>query len=407
MGYFNLEILRSKARKEKQSEDGKTVYEICPSFTLYERYGKSYVVVDERDENGKPLNISPGVNEDGKPLKDAELVDLIQTTASWEGEGTKNRELIRYQISPFSRIPAVRFLCYVDETYDTGFGDGESLEGLQGAINDNFNLAFYRTSLATKPHFLGRKWSGIPEKIKIHSENVTMLEDITNDLKELVIQDNPSGAMVMHQGLETQFDRVTGSGPSQMAAETQRRETATVGAIMQQNSNIRMGLKNLNFEFIGFTEFYNMLLMLVNDLMLPETLEGILGEMAFVYNPKRKDKFKPVTQALETEEGKQFKIKTWQTLAGQIISMGALNPKTPMVLNYIMGQVLELMGGSFKAFKKFMFEEDPNEIMQWLMLTGNKGMMGAPPAQGQNPNPTQNQTGLPMTPQQQIPQGMM
>ena len=55
MGYFNLEILRSKARKEKQSEDGKTVYEICPSFTLYERYGKSYVVVDERDENGKPF----------------------------------------------------------------------------------------------------------------------------------------------------------------------------------------------------------------------------------------------------------------------------------------------------------------------------------------------------------------
>lgn len=406
MGYFNLEVLRSKARKEKQSKDGKTIIETIPSFTIYERYGKGYAIIEERDENGKPLKISPGIGEDGKPVKEAELVDLIQTAASWESDTVKNKELIRYQISPFSKIPAVRFLCYVDEIRDTGFGDGEALLGLQGAINDNFNLAFYRTSLATKPFFKGKKWSGVPDKIHVHSEEVCLLEDPVNDLTEFQIQDNPQGAMIMNQGMSNHFDRITGASPPIMAAETQRRETATMGSIMQQNANIRMGLKNLTFEFIGFAELYNMLLMLVNDFMLPQTLEGLLGEMAFVYNPKRKDKFKPVTQALETEESKQFKIKTWQTIIGQLVSIGASNPRTPMVINYAIGQVLELMGSTYKAFGKFAFEEDPNKIMEWLMLTGNKGMMGAPPQAGVNPNPAQNQFGMGMTPQEQMPRGM-
>ena len=405
MGYFNLELLRSKARTERQDKNEKKVFEIYPSFTLYERYGKSYAMVEERDEKGRPIKISPGIDEDGKPLKEAELIDLIQTTASWEKEGVKNRELIRYQASPFSKIPAVRFLCYVDEIYDTGFGDGESLVGLEGAVNDNFNLAFYRTSLATKPFFKGKKWAGLPDKVKVHSEEIMLLENL-EDLQEFQIQDNPQGSMVIHQGLSTQFDRVTGAAPPIMGDSTNRRETATMGSIMQQNANIRMGLKNLNFEFIGFTELYNMILMLCNDFMLPQTLEALLGESAFAYNPKRKDKFKPVTQALETEEGKQFKIKMWDMIASKVIQMGATNPKTPMVMNYIMGQVLELMGSSYKAFSKFAFEEDPQKIMEWLMLTGSKGMMGAPPQGSPNPNPTQNQMGMPMTPQELGPRGM-
>ena len=406
MGYFNLDLLKSKARKERQSKDGKSVYEVYPSFTLYERYGKGYAIVDERNEKGKLVRVSPGIDEDGKQLDKAELVDLIQTTASWDSTDGKSSVLIRYQASPYSKIPAVRFLCYVDELMDTGFGDGESLVGLQGAINDNFNLAFYRTSLATKPFFKGKKWAGIPDRIKVHSEEVTMLEDM-NDLAEFQIQDNPNGAMVMHQGLSNQFDRITGASPQTMGDSPDRRETATMGSIIAQRATIRMGLKNLNFEFIGFTEFYNMLLMLVNDFMLPETLEGILGQEAYVYNPKRKDKFKPVTQALETEEGKQFKMKMWDMIASKVVQMGATNPKTPMVLNYIMGQVLDLMGSSYKAFKGFAFEEDPQKIMEWLMLTGNKGMMNAPPAASGNPNPAQNQTGLPMTAQEQQPRGMM
>jgi len=65
------------------------------------------------------------------------------------------------------------------------------------------------------------------------------------------------------------------------------------------------------------------------------------------------------------------------------------NPRTPMVLNYIIGQILELMGGSFKAFKKFMFEEDPRSVLLYQLATGAKGMGSAPTVP--SPAPTQNQ----------------
>jgi hypothetical protein len=73
------------------------------------------------------------------------------------------------------------------------------------------------------------------------------------------------------------------------------------------------------------------------------------------------------------------------------------NPKTPQVLNYIMGQMLELMGGKFKAFKKFMFEEDPTTMLLYQLATGAKGMGSAP--SGPNPSaPPQNQMGQPQRP---------
>jgi hypothetical protein len=122
--------------------------------------------------------------------------------------------------------------------------------------------------------------------------------------------------------------------------------------------------------------------------MLPETLEDLIGkESALAYNPKRKDKFKPVSQALETEESKAYKLKTWQGMLGMVAPMQ--NPKTPMVVNYIVGQMIEIMGKNFSHFKKFMFEEDPETMLLYTLATGAKGQ-GSPPAM--NPAaPMQNQ----------------
>jgi len=62
-----------------------------------------------------------------------------------------------------------------------------------------------------------------------------------------------------------------------------------------------------------------------------------------------------------------------------------------------------LLGGDFNAFKEFMFEEDPNKTLQWLTITGNKGIgtLITP----QNPNPTQNQQGLPQGGPEQMARG--
>ena len=136
-----------------------------------------------------------------------------------------------------------------------------------------------------------------------------------------------------------------------------------------------------------------MILTLCNDFMLQETLEKLIGkELAMAYNPKRKDKFRPVSQALMSEESKQFLIKAWQGLYG--MSAQVPNPKTPMVLNYIMGQMLDLMGGKFKAFKKYMFEEDPQTMLLYTLATGASG--GGTPQAPPNPTaPPSNQNGQP------------
>jgi len=403
MGYFNLHILRDIGKKsederghETYNKEGKedTSAPTVPRFDLLERWGKLPLLVKSSDEKGRPTDYEVGIDTDGNPKKEAVYYDCIVTTAVTTGTTPNIEHLIRFQPSPYSKRPMVRFLCYVDPLNDNGFGDGEVNRELQIAINDGFNLMNYRTKLATTPAFIGRKFSGLPEKVRVSPESVIMMEDITQDLRELQIADNIQGSIVQNQMLTSRMDYAMATSPVTMGVEPDRRETATTSSIVNQHSNIRIGMKSMALEFIGFTEFYDMLLSLCNDFMLPETLEGILGEYAQFYNPAREDKFKPVSQALETEDSKAVKIRMWDQVLGRVVNFP--NPKTPMVVNYIMGQVLELMGGDFKAFKKFMFEEDPKLNAYYQLATGGQMPGGAGQQPGGMPGGgPQNQTGLP------------
>lgn len=407
MDYFNLKILEEKAKnytseadKRKGKEDEEPLFQISPIFEIKERWGK-YPVIVERDEiSDEIIDYKPGIGSDGKPKKGSENLECIITGASFGSGLDAVNEIIRFQITPFSHRPMVRFLCYVDEERDTGFGDGEGAIELQTAANDNFNLSMLRTMLATRPSFKAKKWSGIPSDIRVFSEKTIELENM-EDLQELKIADNIQGAISQDVRLGDAMDRLTAYSPLTMGSAPDNRETATVGAIMDQRANIRQGLKNLNLEFIGFTEFYNMLLSLCNDFMLEKTLYDLLGKLAPFYNPERKDSFKPVTQALESEQSKNMKIKMWQSLLQ--IAGSIPNPKTAMVLNFIFGQILELTGGDFKVFKRFMFEEDPQAIMAWnqIMGLGSGRQMAPPPGPGQMA-PPQNQRGMPQQPQEQM-----
>jgi len=95
--------------------------------------------------------------------------------------------------------------------------------------------------------------------------------------------------------------------------------------------------------------------------------------------------------AIETEESKMFKVKMWDQILGRVVGMN--NPKTPTAVNYILGQILEVMGGSFKHFKKFMFEEDQEAVMMYQLATGAKGMPSTPNMGAGGPTPQQNQRG--------------
>lgn len=404
LGYFNLERLKDMEKPPDAQEADKPhsvsgtaeepVVKVSPVFQILERWG-TWPMIMQEDGSYKP-----GIDRNGETSDTAENIEGI---VSYACEGTEKTplELIRFQASPHSRRPMARFLCYIDAVKDSGFGDGETSKELQIAANDTFNLSAYRTEMATKLAFKAKRWAGIDENIKLTPDKAILLENI-DDLQEFKVVDDIMGSMNQLSVIANRMDDAMATGPNQRGMGGERRETATVGAIMDRRADIRMSLKTTTLEWIGFTEFYDMILTLCNDFMLPKTLADILGPDVFAYNPKREDKFEPVSQALETEESKEFKIKLWDQILGRVV--GLPNPKTPIVVNYIMGQVLELMGGDFKHFKKFMFSEDAQANMLYQLATSAKGQ-----GQGSTPNMggggPQNQTGLPQPgPEQMVRQ---
>lgn len=391
LGYFNLDILDSKdptgslgeKTYNKDGEIDEQSKEVEKIFVLEERWGKFWYI--EKDDKQMP-----GIDKNGEFLKEAELAECIITVAK-DRSKDEPHTVIRFQKSPHTRRPMVRFLCYVDMINDNGFGDGEINRELQKAINDNYNLMNYRTKLAITPAFKGKRFSGLEENIRITPEKAIMLENL-DDLQEFKIADNIAGGLQHQNLLSSRMDYVMATSPQVMGQAGDRAETATVGSIVNQRANVRIGMKSMNLEFIGFTEFYDMILTLCNDFMLPKTLEDLIGDDAQYYRPERKDKFRPVSQALETDESKQFKIKAWQGVMQ--MAGGVQNPKTPQVLNYAMGQILELMGGNFAHYKKYMFEEDEETLLLYQLATGAKGSPSPPraPSPGMPPqNQFQNQ----------------
>jgi len=402
-GYFNLKRLEAEEYRPDALEQDKPhsvggaaeepPVKVSPSFTVLERWG-TWPMIEERDESGQITGYTPGMDREGT-IKDnaVNLEGIISYTAT----GTEHTpvELIRFQKSPHTRRPMARFLCYVDAVRDSGFGDGETSSELQIASNDTFNLSAYRTEMATKLAFKAKRWAGVDENIKLRPDKAIMLENI-EDLQQFEIKDDIQGGMAQMSVLAARMDDVMATGANYRGMSGERRETATVGAIMDRRADIRMSLKTSTMEYIGFSEFYEMMLTLCNDFMLPQTLFDLIGQDAYFYNPEREDRFEPVSQALETEEAKQFKLKIYEQMLGRIVQIP--NPKTPQVINYIIGAMLEILGGEFKHFKRFMFEESQEANMIYQLMTS---MKGGQQGQGQPQTPNmpgqggiQNQMGM-------------
>lgn len=405
-GYFNLDLLEDKFNAKDQPQGGQKTYNKDGKFKqvpnlgtiklrILEWWRKYPVVVKQRDDLGKIVDYEIGIDEQGNMKDGAELVECILTTASPIGVAGKSDnqvELIRFEISRHSSRPMTRFLCYVDAINDSGFGDGELNRELQTGIDDNFNLGNFRTKLATTPAFKGRRFSGIPDKIKVGPEEAILVDGDPNDLQELTIADNIQGTMLQNSMLSSRMDYAMATGPQTMGTSPENRETATQASIVSQRAEIRIGMKTTNLEFIGFTEFYDMILTLCNDFMLPQTLEKLIGEDAYNYNPKRMNRFRPVSQALETEETKGFKMRQIDQIMGRVVNFP--NPKTPLVLNYLLGMWLEAAGKNFKHFKKFMFSEDIQANTLYQLATGGQAPGLQPAATGATGGGPSNQMGM-------------
>ncbi|MHC4525147.1 MAG: hypothetical protein ACYSU8_06395 [Planctomycetota bacterium] len=408
--YFNLHLLKQMkssqettgAGDETWNKDGKfkdIPNPPSPKFRVLEWWRKYPVLVKQRDpDTNKPVEYSPGVDKDGDLKDNAELLECKITTATKLGVAETTSTLIGFEVSRHSRRPMARFLCYVDALNDTGFGDGELTMQLSSSIDDNFNLGNFRTKLATTPAFKAKRFAGVPDKIKVSPEEAIMVENM-DDLAELPISDNIQGSLYQHSMLSSRMDAAMATSNQTMGQSPDRAETATQAGIISQRAETRIGMKSTMLEFVGFTEFYQMLLTLCNDFMLPQTLEKLVGEEAYLYNPGLTTRFRPVSQSLETEESKNFKMKMIDQIMGRVVNFP--NPKTPMVLNYLMGMWLEAAGKNFKHFKKFMFSEDAElNLLYQLVTGGSMPMQQSPDMGGGGPS---NQQGIPQsTPEQNV-----
>ena len=407
--YFNLHLLKEESKSVPVQGEGDKTWNKdgkfnpipnppSPKFRVLEWWRKYPVVVKERDEAGNVVDYEEGIDADGEMKENAELVECKITTAARIGIAEKSTTLIGFEVSRHSRRPMARFTCYIDALNDSGFGDGELTAQLSSSIDDNFNLGNFRTKLATTPAFKVKRFSGVPDKIRVAPEEGIQVENM-DDLQELDIKDNINGTMAQNGMLSSRLDSAMATSAQTMGESPDRAETATQAGIISQRAEVRISMKSTMLEFVGFTEFYQMLLTLCNDFMLPQTLEKLVGEQAYLYNPGLTTRFRPVSQSLETEESKNYKMKIIPQLMGMVAQVP--NPKTPMVLNYLIGMFLEALGKNWKHFKKFSFSEDAELNLLYQLVTGGS-MPQQQPQQAGGGGPS-NQNGIQQsTPEQQV-----
>lgn len=412
-GYFNLDKLKdlggvsktdtAKKTYDKDKTAGNEAYKpeektIFKQFDLLERWGRHWVIIDRKNKADDPIEISPGIDEDGNKLDDAEFIECVITFAI---KGT-NQILIRFQPNPYKSAdgisfkPILRGLCYIHPAEDRGYGDGKNERELQLALDDTFNISNDRVMLATLPTLKVKRYEQEDNPdLYIEPGHHIPLDNPATDLIELIVKDNIAGAMQQIGVIKQMMDQVSAIYPTTMGEiPGQANTTATAVAGSSERSNIRMNYKALTFENTFLTEFYQMILDMTWQFALPETGVKLMGQDKVKDFDATKDYYyKPISNAIEAEYSKQNKIKMWSTILGYVTQVP--HPDTVKIVNMILGEIFELMGKEGSNFKKKLLGEG----------TPIQGQITNQKANGGSPS---NQQGTPMTGmEEQARQGAM
>ncbi len=359
-------------------------------FDVLERFGKFWCVVKKRNDNGVPVQVEIGLDESGKPLPKAELLETIITVAVCGN----TKQLIRFQATPFLDKdnkpfrPLIRGLCYIHPTKDTGLSSGKYLKESQIAINDTFNMSQDRVKLATLPTLKGRRYSiEDNSSVYIEPEHVIMLDDPEHDLTELKFSDDIGGALNQIGMLQSGMQKLEAIFPTTMG-ELPGKASTTATAISgsEQRGNARSNYKSLTFEYTCLVELYNMLITMTNRFMKPETALKIMGEDAYSFDPRPDYSFVPVSSNIEMEHNKYQKIKMIDQLIGRLVNVP--NPKIPMLINKLVSMAFEYLGQEYQDFAKVLLDENTPPPME-------EGQGGKPAQMSNIPDqPMSNQNGM-------------
>ena len=369
-GYFNLDVLEELIARggetktssmtynklDKQTKEGNPINK---KVDRLRRFGKYWCKVVERDEDGNPLVVEPGLTATGEPRKDAVLLDVIMIFAVVTG----TKVLIAFHLTPFIDAegnpykPVIRGLCYVHLTDDGGMGDGKYSREYQVAINDTFNLNNDRTRLATIPTFKGNKHA-LEDNTTIYMEpNHVMELNNKDDIEEFQISDNISGSNLQLGFLINQMQKTNAIFPhtqGQLTAKSGTTATEIAGA--DQRSNMRANYKSMTFENTFLTELYWMISQMTFRFAKPETGEKLMGVKVFDFNPAKDYFYKPVSASIETEFSKQQKIQRIQSILSILVSVQ--HPNMVNMVNRLMTMWFELSGDEFVNFGNAMLNPE-------------------------------------------------
>ena len=400
-GYFNLELLNNKdieppkktkfassaADKDQSSEP--VTSSIEHPYDIYERYGKFWTVIDAKGTE------KPGIDNEGKKLDKAELLEVIITIAQ---SGNRNIP-IGFKLTPFVDAngfpyrPIIRGLCYVHLTEDGGIGDGKYSKELQIAIDDTFNISQDRVMLATLPTFAINK-NAIDDNSSIYFEPGHPIEvnNPREDIQEFRISDNIAGALAQMATLADKMQQVDSIQPPSMGDTGAASTTATAFAGAFKATGERANYKSLTFENTFLSDLYWMIQQMTFMFAKPETGYQLMGEKVYNFDPSKDYWYKPLSQSIETSQSKDAKIKQWISLLGYVVQIQ--HPDTVKLVNHVLVQISELMGDEYGSFTKMLLGED-KPIQD--------GRVGAVPVSGMA---VSNQNAIPMSGMEQDARGV-
>ena len=412
MNYFGLEEVEEEIAPQPESDTALETYNkgsrtvkyerennpVNKYYDIYERFGKYWCIIKDTDDTGYPTVIEPGIDENGKVKKKAELIETIITYLVKDS----TNKLIRFDPAPNrdangeSYRPLLRGLCYIHPLDDVGMGDGKHTRELQLALDDTFNISNDRVMLATLPTFKTKKFSAEDSsEIYIEPGHNIPLENPREDLEMLEISDNIEGAVQQGQFIRNMMQQVDAIYPNTMGDVGMASTTATAVAGSEQRSNMRSSYKALTFENTFLTELYWMTLQMTWQYARPETGTKLAGDKIYNFDPTKDYFYKPVTASIESEYSKANKIKEYNQILGYLVNLQ--HPDTVKLLNYVLGKMFEYMGDEFANFGDKML--NPQTPVQ-------QGDMQNQMPQQTQPMPPSNQNGVPMSGQETMTRGM-
>jgi len=242
--------------------------------------------------------------------------------------------------------------------------------------------------LATLPTFIGKKATldDNLSEVYFEPEHVIPVENM-DDLKEIQIRDNVTGALNQIGMLKNAMYQVSSIYPPQMGAMPEDASTtATAVAGAQTNSNVRGNYKNLTWEHMFATEFYWLILQMTYRFATEETIIKILGDDAINFDANADYTYSPVSSAIETEYNKYRKIQQYDQSIGRISGIAQVLPKVIPVIAYMIGKQLELLGNDYNDVSKMILDLANSKPTEDGGATQQIPDMASPTVSNQNGN---------------------